>query len=96
MLYFLRMLCFLCFCLVCGLLSFTCRRRVQVIDKNTAGCRLALGGYFCESVRIRFLLPWDVVELQTPKSPFHLADLLIVCVHEWALTVGVFHDLVNY
>ena len=96
MLYFLRMLCFLCFCLVCGRLSFTRRRHVQVVEKNTAGCRLALGGHFCESVCVRVLLPWDVVELQTLESPFQLADLLTVCVHEWALAVGVFHDLVDY
>ena len=96
MLYFLHMLYFLCFCLVCGLLSFTCRRRVQVIDENAAGRRLALGGHFRESVHVRVLLPWDVVELQAPKSPFQLADLLTVCVHELALAVGVFHDLVDY
>jgi len=42
------------------------------------------------------LLPWDVVKLQTPESPFQLADLLAICVHEWALAVGILHDLVDY
>ena len=42
------------------------------------------------------LLSWNVVELQTPESPFQLADLLVVCVHERALAVGVLHDLVDY
>ena len=42
------------------------------------------------------MLPWDMVELQTPESPFQLADFLIVRVHERALAVGALHDLVDY
>ena len=96
------MLCFICmlsfpyFCLVCGWLFFSRRRRVQVIDENAVGCRIALGGHLCDSIRIGVFLPWDVVELQTPESPFQPADFLAACVHERALAVGVLHDLVDY
>ena len=69
-LYFLRMLCFLCFCSVCGRLLLSRRQRIQVIDENAAGRRLVLGGHFCESIRIGVLLLWDVVELQTTESAF--------------------------
>ena len=70
MLCFLRMLCFLYFCSVCGQLLLSRGWRIQVVDKNATRRRLALGGHLCESVRIRVLLPWDVVELQTSESAF--------------------------
>ena len=70
MLCFLCMLYFPCFCLDYGQLLLSHRRRVQVVDENAAGCRIALGGHFCESVRVGVLFPWDVVELQTLESPF--------------------------
>ena len=70
MLCFLRMLCFLYFCSVCGQLLLSRGRRIQVVDENATGRRLVLGGHFCESIRIGVLLLWDVVELQTTESAF--------------------------
>jgi hypothetical protein len=69
---------------------------IQAVDKNAVGCRLSFGGHLCESISIRVLLPWDVVELQTPESPFQLADLLAICIHERALAVGVLQDLDDF
>jgi len=51
------MLCFLCFCPVCGQLLLSRGRLIQVVDENAAGRQLALGGHFCESIHIDVLLP---------------------------------------
>ena len=67
---FLRMLCLLYFCFVCGQLLFSHGRRIQVVEENTAGRGRALGGHFCENIHIRVLLPWNMVELQIPESAF--------------------------
>ena len=96
MLDFLRMLCSLREGLVRSRRLLLHRWRVQVVDKNTTGDRLALGGHLCDSVRVGVFLLRDVVKLQAPELSFQFSDFLAVCIHKGTLAVGVFHDLVNY